>query len=45
MVFMLASIGSLGKNGEIAAVEYIDVKNVYFTNTMNGARIKTWEVK
>ncbi|KAG0527007.1 hypothetical protein BDA96_06G195500 [Sorghum bicolor] len=37
------SIGSLGKNGEIAAVEYIDVKNVYFTNTMNGARIKTWE--
>ncbi|CAD6259989.1 unnamed protein product [Miscanthus lutarioriparius] len=37
------SIGSLGKNGEIAAVEYIDVNNVYFTNTANGARIKTWE--
>ncbi|XP_066383764.1 polygalacturonase-like [Miscanthus floridulus] len=37
------SIGSLAKNGEIAAVEYIDVKNVYFTNTANGARIKTWE--
>jgi hypothetical protein len=46
MVFMLDSIGTLGKNGENAAVEYIDVKNVHFTNTMNGAtRIKTWEVK
>ncbi|WVZ86729.1 hypothetical protein U9M48_033468, partial [Paspalum notatum var. saurae] len=37
------SIGSLGKNGAAAAVEYVDVKNVHFTNTMNGARIKTWE--
>ncbi|XP_012702934.1 LOW QUALITY PROTEIN: probable polygalacturonase At3g15720 [Setaria italica] len=37
------SIGSLGKNGDTAAVEFIDVKNVHFINTMNGARIKTWE--
>lgn len=44
MVFVLGSIGSLGKNGDTAAVEFIDVKNVHFINTMNGARIKTWEV-
>ncbi|CAN6229199.1 unnamed protein product [Urochloa humidicola] len=37
------SIGSLGKHGDTAAVEFIDVKNVHFFNTMNGARIKTWE--
>ncbi|CAL5069382.1 unnamed protein product [Urochloa decumbens] len=37
------SIGSLGKNGDTATVEFIDVKNVHFNNTMNGARIKTWE--
>ncbi|CAL5015440.1 unnamed protein product [Urochloa decumbens] len=37
------SIGSLGKHGDVAAVEYIDVRNVNFTNTMNGVRIKTWE--
>ncbi|KAK3143982.1 hypothetical protein QOZ80_4AG0307390 [Eleusine coracana subsp. coracana] len=37
------SIGSLGKHGAKAAVEYVDVRNVHFINTMNGARIKTWE--
>ncbi|CAL5025966.1 unnamed protein product [Urochloa decumbens] len=37
------SIGSLGKHGDTATVEFIDVKNVHFNNTMNGARIKTWE--
>nr|CAB3487935.1 unnamed protein product [Digitaria exilis] len=28
---------------DMAAVEFIDVRNVNFTNTMYGARIKTWE--
>ncbi|VAH50484.1 unnamed protein product [Triticum turgidum subsp. durum] len=37
------SVGSLGKNGATASVEYIDVKNVHFINTTNGARIKTWK--
>ncbi|KAL6652226.1 hypothetical protein ACP70R_011151 [Stipagrostis hirtigluma subsp. patula] len=37
------SVGSLGKNGAWAAVEHIDVKNVRFINTQNGARIKSWE--
>jgi hypothetical protein len=41
---VLGSIGSLGRNGGTAAVEFIDVKNVRFTGTTNGARIKTWEV-
>lgn len=46
MVFSCwGSIGSLGKNGDTAAVEFVDVRNVRFTDTMNGARIKTWEVK
>ena len=45
VLLMLAIIGSLGKNGDTAAVEFIDVRNVRFTNTMNGARIKTWEAK
>jgi hypothetical protein len=40
-----ASVGSLGKNGAMDCVEYIDVRNVHFINTMNGARIKTWQVK
>ncbi|PUZ48442.1 hypothetical protein GQ55_7G245800 [Panicum hallii var. hallii] len=35
------SIGSLGKNGDTAAVEFVDVRNVRFTDSMNGARIKT----
>ncbi|XP_037481779.1 polygalacturonase ADPG1-like [Triticum dicoccoides] len=37
------SVGSLGRNGATASVEYIDVKNVHFINTTNGARIKTWQ--
>ncbi|TVU14879.1 hypothetical protein EJB05_38376, partial [Eragrostis curvula] len=37
------SVGSLGKHGGKAAVEHVDVRNVHFINTMNGARIKTWE--
>ncbi|KAM3388812.1 hypothetical protein ACQJBY_011132 [Aegilops geniculata] len=37
------SVGSLGRNGATASVEYIDVKNVHFINTTNGARIKTWK--
>ncbi|KQJ84052.1 hypothetical protein BRADI_5g18370v3 [Brachypodium distachyon] len=36
------SVGSLGRKGSNAAVEYIDVRNVHFINTSNGARIKTW---
>jgi hypothetical protein len=27
------------------SVEHIDVRNVHFINTMNGARIKTWQVQ
>ncbi|KAF8656424.1 hypothetical protein HU200_060695 [Digitaria exilis] len=34
---------SLGKYGDTAAVEFIDVRNVHFSHTMYGARIKTWE--
>uniref|UniRef100_A0A8I6XAW1 Polygalacturonase n=1 Tax=Hordeum vulgare subsp. vulgare TaxID=112509 RepID=A0A8I6XAW1_HORVV len=37
------SVGSLGKKGAAVSVEYIDVRNVQFINTMNGARIKTWQ--
>ncbi|XXG45698.1 hypothetical protein AAC387_Pa02g0709 [Persea americana] len=37
------SIGSLGKNGESAAVEDIYVRSVIFIGTSNGARIKTWQ--
>ncbi|KAK7286930.1 hypothetical protein RJT34_22293 [Clitoria ternatea] len=36
------SIGSLGKNGAHEIVEEIYVQNCSFTNTTNGARIKTW---
>ncbi|XP_009146201.1 probable polygalacturonase At3g15720 isoform X1 [Brassica rapa] len=36
------SIGSLGKDGEIASVEDVCVQNCNFRGTMNGARIKTW---
>lgn len=39
------SIGSLGKHGANDEVEYIDISDVVFTNTTNGARIKTWQVK
>ncbi|KAF5741984.1 polygalacturonase [Tripterygium wilfordii] len=37
------SIGSLGKDGNVVQVENIHVTNVSFTNTTNGARIKTWQ--
>ncbi|KAL6882627.1 hypothetical protein ACP4OV_011317 [Aristida adscensionis] len=37
------SVGSLGKNGAMAAVEHVDVNNVRFIKTQNGARIKTWQ--
>uniref|UniRef100_M8CC06 Polygalacturonase ADPG1 n=1 Tax=Aegilops tauschii TaxID=37682 RepID=M8CC06_AEGTA len=37
------SVGSLGRNGANESVEYIDVRNVQFINTTNGARIKTWK--
>ncbi|KAM3369269.1 hypothetical protein ACQJBY_017272 [Aegilops geniculata] len=36
------SVGSLGRDGADESVEYIDVRNVQFINTTNGARIKTW---
>ncbi|XP_057969576.1 polygalacturonase ADPG1-like [Malania oleifera] len=38
------SIGSLGKAGNVVQVENIHVSNVNFTNTTNGARLKTWQV-
>ncbi|KAI6689954.1 hypothetical protein NL676_026782 [Syzygium grande] len=37
------SIGSLGKGGEEVSVSNIDVKNVDFYGSTNGARIKTWQ--
>lgn len=37
------SIGSLGKNGEGAKIDDILVQNITFTETSNGARIKTWQ--
>ena len=40
----MASVGSLGRDGANESVEYIDVRNVQFINTTNGARIKTWKV-
>ncbi|KAI5399117.1 exopolygalacturonase clone GBGE184 [Lathyrus oleraceus] len=36
------SVGSLGKRREEKTVEGVFVKNCSFTNTTNGARIKTW---
>ncbi|XP_050889132.1 probable polygalacturonase At3g15720 [Lathyrus oleraceus] len=36
------SVGSLGKDGSYATVEDVYVRNVTFTETTNGARIKTW---
>ncbi|XP_058766967.1 probable polygalacturonase At3g15720 [Vicia villosa] len=36
------SVGSLGKNGNYDTVEEIHVRNVTFSGTTNGARIKTW---
>ncbi|CAA2961479.1 probable polygalacturonase At3g15720 [Olea europaea subsp. europaea] len=37
------SIGSLGKYGSHDTVEYVEVSDVVFIGTMNGARIKTWQ--
>ncbi|KAF3786256.1 Exopolygalacturonase [Nymphaea thermarum] len=37
------SIGSLGQDGKTESVGRIHVKNVSFTNSMNGVRIKTWQ--
>ncbi|KAH9666639.1 Pectin lyase-like superfamily protein [Citrus sinensis] len=37
------SIGSLGKQGEAAAVEEVHVKNCTLNATQNGLRIKTWQ--
>ncbi|GAV66016.1 Glyco_hydro_28 domain-containing protein, partial [Cephalotus follicularis] len=37
------SVGSLGKNGEYAEVEDIQVKDCILKGTQNGARIKTWQ--
>jgi len=37
----LISIGSLGRDGSYETVEEVYVKNCSFTNTTNGARIKT----
>jgi len=41
----LISVGSLGRNGNYDTVEEVYVSNCSFTNTQNGARIKTWQVK
>ena len=40
----LYSVGSLGKNGAYATAEEIHVRNCSFNGTLNGARIKTWQV-
>lgn len=37
------SIGSLGKNGEEAKIDNILVQNITFSETSNGARIKSWQ--
>lgn len=38
------SIGGLGKDNTKACVSNITVKDVVMQNTMNGVRIKTWQV-
>lgn len=38
------SVGSLGENGYFSAVEEVRVKNCTLSNTMNGVRIKTFQV-
>ncbi|XP_021738193.1 probable polygalacturonase At3g15720 [Chenopodium quinoa] len=37
------SVGSLGRDGEMAQVEQIHVRNCTFNGSTNGARIKTWQ--
>ena len=39
------SVGGGGRRPEKRGCGGDDVRNVRFTNTMNGARIKTWEAK
>ena len=39
------SIGGLGKDNARACVSNITVRDVNMHNTMNGVRIKTWQVK
>ncbi|CAH2062653.1 unnamed protein product, partial [Thlaspi arvense] len=36
------NVGSLGRGGSSAQVEFIRVQQCNFTNSLNGARIKTW---
>lgn len=38
------SVGSLGADGANAAVSNVQVTHCTFNETMNGARIKTWQV-
>jgi len=38
------SVGSLGADGENAAVSDVYVTQCTFNKTTNGARIKTWQV-
>lgn len=38
------SIGGLGKDGSRACVSNITVRDINMHNTMNGVRIKTWQV-
>lgn len=38
------SIGSLGKDNTKACVSNITVRDIMMHNTMNGVRIKTWQV-
>lgn len=39
------SIGGLGKDGTKACVSNITVRDTLMTSTMNGVRIKTWQVR
>lgn len=39
------SIGGLGKDNSKACVSNITVRDIIMHNTMNGVRIKTWQVR
>lgn len=39
------SIGGLGKDSTKACVSNVTVKDIIMHNTMNGVRIKTWQVQ